>query len=51
MFRLKGYHRYHYQMQSLSARTLHELLRAVLPTLHAPTGVEFALDVDPFNML
>jgi primosomal protein N' (replication factor Y) len=51
VFRLKGYFRFHFQIQSPSAGTLHQLLRAVLPTLRPPTGVEFTLDVDPFNML
>jgi primosomal protein N' (replication factor Y) len=51
VFRLKGYFRYHFQLQSPSAGTLHEVLRAVTPTLRPPAEVEFALDVDPFNML
>jgi primosomal protein N' (replication factor Y) len=51
VFRLKGYYRYHFQLQSPSAGTLHQLLRAVLPALRPPNGVEFTLDVDPFNML
>jgi primosomal protein N' (replication factor Y) (superfamily II helicase) len=51
VFRLKGYYRYHFQLQSPSAATLHQALRAVLPTLRTPSGVEFTLDVDPFNML
>jgi primosomal protein N' (replication factor Y) (superfamily II helicase) len=51
VFRLKGYHRFHYQLQSPTPGLLHQLLRAVLPTLTPPTGVEFNLDVDPFNML
>ena len=51
VFRLKGYFRYHFQLQSPSAATLHQVLRAVLPTQRPPTGVEFTLDVDPFNML
>jgi primosomal protein N' (replication factor Y) len=51
VFRLKGYYRYHFQMQSASAGTLHQLLRAVLPTLRPPSGVEFTLDIDPFQML
>ncbi len=51
VFRLKGYFRYHFQLQSPSPATLHQLLRAVLPTQRPPTGVEFTLDVDPFNML
>ena len=51
VFRLKGYYRYHFQLQSPSAATLHQLLRAVTPTLRVPAGVEFTLDVDPFQML
>ncbi|MFO0842492.1 MAG: hypothetical protein U0797_08870 [Gemmataceae bacterium] len=51
VFRLKGHFRYHFQLQSPSPGTLHKLLRAVLPTLQPPAGVEFVLDVDPFNML
>jgi primosomal protein N' (replication factor Y) len=51
VFRLKGYFRYHFQLQSPSAAGLHQLLRAVLPTTRSPSGVEFTLDVDPFNML
>jgi primosomal protein N' (replication factor Y) len=51
VFRLKGYYRFHFQLQSPSPATLHQVLRAVLPTLRPPAGVEFTLDVDPFNML
>jgi primosomal protein N' (replication factor Y) len=51
VFRLKGYYRYHFQLQSPSAATLHQLLRAVLPSVRVPAGVEWALDVDPLNML
>ncbi len=51
VFRLKGYFRFHCQLQAASPGTLHQVLRAVLPTLRPPTGVEFTLDVDPFNML
>jgi primosomal protein N' (replication factor Y) len=51
VFRLKGYFRFHCQLQAASAGTLHQVLRAVLPTLRPPAGVEFTLDVDPFNML
>jgi primosomal protein N' (replication factor Y) len=51
VFRLKGYYRFHFQLQSASAATLHGLLRAVVPTLRPPTGVEFTVDVDPLNML
>jgi primosomal protein N' (replication factor Y) len=51
VFRLKGYFRFHFQLQSPSPSTLHQVLRLVLPTLRAPTGVELTVDVDPFNML
>jgi primosomal protein N' (replication factor Y) len=51
VFRLKGHFRYHFQLQSPSAGHLHQLLRSVLPHLRCPTGVEFTLDIDPFNML
>jgi primosomal protein N' (replication factor Y) len=51
VFRLKGYYRFHFQLQSPSPGTLHQLLRGVLPALRPPTGVELTVDVDPFNML
>ena len=51
VFRLKGYYRYHFQLQSPRPGTLHKLLREVMPALQPPTGVELTLDVDPFNML
>jgi primosomal protein N' (replication factor Y) len=51
VFRLKGYARFHFQLQSPSSATLHQLLRAVLPSLRAPSGVELTVDVDPLNML
>ncbi len=51
VFRLKGYYRYHFQLQSPSAGTLHRLLRAVLPAVRPPSDVEFTLDVDPCHML
>src|SRR5439155_14300931 len=50
VFRLKGYFRYHFQLQSPSPGALHKVLRAVLPTLSPPSGVELAVDVDPSNM-
>jgi primosomal protein N' (replication factor Y) len=51
VFRLKGYYRYHFQLQSPSPGALHQLLRAVTPKLRTPSNVEFSLDVDPFQML
>jgi primosomal protein N' (replication factor Y) len=51
VFRLKGYYRFHFQLQSPSPATLHQLLRGVLPSSRTPSGVEFTLDIDPLNML
>ena len=50
VFRLKDYFRYHFQLQSPSPGELHTLIREVWPTLRPPSGIEFTLDVDPFNM-
>jgi primosomal protein N' (replication factor Y) len=51
VFRLKNYYRFHFQLQSASPAALHEVLRAVLPTVRPPAGVEFTVDIDPLNML
>ena len=51
VFRLKGYYRFHFQLQSPGAAALHDLLRAVLVSARPPRGVEFTVDVDPLNML
>lgn len=51
VFRLKNYYRFHFQLQSPSPAVLHQVLRAVLPTLRCPSGVEVTVDVDPLNML
>jgi primosomal protein N' (replication factor Y) len=51
VFRLKGYYRFHFQLQSPSPGVLHQLLRTVLPTLRPPTGVELSIDIDPLDML
>jgi primosomal protein N' (replication factor Y) len=51
VFRLKGYSRFHFQLQSASPAALHQLLRTVLSAVRPPAGVEFTLDVDPLNML
>jgi primosomal protein N' len=48
---LKNYYRFHFQLQSPSAAVLHQLLRDVLATARAPAGVEFTVDIDPYNML
>jgi primosomal protein N' (replication factor Y) len=51
VFRMKGYYRFHFQLQSPSPGMLHQVFRAVVPTLRPPSGVEFTLDIDPFEML
>jgi primosomal protein N' (replication factor Y) (superfamily II helicase) len=51
VFRLKGYFRYHFQMQSASSAVMHQVLRAVLPTVRVPAGVELTVDIDPQDML
>src|SRR5262249_30345957 len=39
VFRLKGYFRFHFQLQSPNSATLHQVLRDVIPTVRAPNGV------------
>jgi primosomal protein N' (replication factor Y) len=51
VFRLKGYYRFHFQLQSASSTALHEVLRAVLNNTRLPADVESTLDIDPLNML
>jgi primosomal protein N' (replication factor Y) len=51
VFRLNGYYRFHFQLQSPSASQLHRVLRDVVAVVRPPAGVEFQIDVDPFNML
>ncbi len=51
LFRLKGYYRYHFQLQSAGAAALHELLRNVLPKTRPPDGVDLTVDIDPISML
>src|SRR5262245_29106118 len=51
VYRLNGYYRYHFQLQSASPRLLHEVLREVLSVARPPSSVEYQVDVDPFNML
>ena len=38
-------------MQSESSGVLHQVLREVLTVAKPPHGVEFQVDVDPYNML
>jgi primosomal protein N' (replication factor Y) len=51
VFRLKGYYRFHFQMQSANSAAMHQVLRAVLPTVRVPSGVELTVDIDPQDML
>jgi primosomal protein N' (replication factor Y) len=51
VFRLNGYYRFHFQLQSSSAAQLHRVLRDVVAVARPPAGVDFQIDVDPFNML
>lgn len=51
VFRLNNYFRYHFQLQSTSPALLHRVLREVLAVARAPGGVEFLVDIDPYNML
>jgi primosomal protein N' (replication factor Y) len=51
VFRLKGYYRFHFQLQSPSPGVLHQLLRLVLASQRVPAGAELSIDIDPLNML
>ncbi len=51
VFRLKGYFRFHFQLQSPNSATLHQMLRAVIPTVRPPHGVELTVDIDPQDMM
>ena len=51
VFRLKGLYRFHFQIQSPDSVVLHSVLRDVLAIAKPPSGVEFQVDVDPYNML
>ncbi len=51
VFRLKGYYRYHFQLQSSSSAYLHQVLRQVLPVVKLPRDVQLTVDVDPQDML
>jgi primosomal protein N' (replication factor Y) len=51
VYRLNNYFRFHFQLQSASAGLLHTVLREVLSVARAPSGVEYQVDIDPFNMM
>jgi primosomal protein N' (replication factor Y) len=51
VFRLNNFYRFHFQVQSENSALLHDVLRTVLAVAKPPSGVEFQVDVDPYNML
>ncbi|QEL14187.1 replication restart helicase PriA [Limnoglobus roseus] len=51
VFKLNGYYRFHFQIQSENAGVLHAVMREVLSVAKSPHGVEFQVDVDPYSML
>jgi primosomal protein N' (replication factor Y) len=51
VYRLNNHYRLHFQLQSASPGLLHRVLRDVLSVARPPSGVEFQVDVDPYNML
>ncbi len=51
VFKLHDYYRFHFQLQSESSGTLHQVLREVLAVSKPPHGVEFQVDIDPFSMM
>lgn len=48
--KLRGKHRFHFQAMG-PARTVYTAARAAVETFEAPEGVEWVVDVDPFDML
>ena len=51
VFKLNGYYRFHFQIQSDITSPLHAVLREVLAVAKTPNGVEYQLDIDPYSML
>ena len=51
VFKLNDHYRFHFQLLSETSGMLHAVLREVLAVTKAPGGVEFQVDVDPYNML
>ena len=49
--KIRNLFRYHLQLRAPAARPLQDLLRAALPALGPPNGVELAVDVDPISLL
>jgi primosomal protein N' (replication factor Y) (superfamily II helicase) len=51
VFKLNGYYRFHFQIQSDNAGQLHNVMREVLSAAKPPHGVEYQVDVDPYSMM
>jgi primosomal protein N' (replication factor Y) len=51
VYRLNGYFRFHFQLQSAQPAALHRVLRAVLAVVQPPKGVEYQVDIDPYGMM
>jgi primosomal protein N' (replication factor Y) len=51
IFRLNGYSRYHFQIQSPSSAQLHAVLREAIGSSRPPSGVDCSVDVDPIDMM
>jgi primosomal protein N' (replication factor Y) len=51
VFKLNSFYRFHFQVQSEKSGPLHAVLKEVLAVARPPHGVEFQVDVDPYNML
>ncbi len=51
VFKLNGFYRFHFQLQSDNAGVLHTLLREVLSISKPPHGVEYQVDVDAYSMM
>lgn len=49
--KIKNLYRFHLQLRAGTPKPLHAWLRAVLPTVDPPHGIELAVDVDPINLL
>lgn len=49
--KIKNLYRFHLQLRAPKAAAIQALLRAVLPTVNPPQGVELSVDVDPVSLL
>ncbi len=50
IFRLNKYFRFHFQLQSNNADLTHQLIKESMLLSKPPNGVEYQIDVDPFNL-